>query len=268
MRNAPSSDNLLLGKGEVFFNRRNADGSYEGFRHMGNVETLELTTADDVLEKYSSMNAAASLYKRVTRRRDVTIRILADEFTERNLALALMGEVATSAAQAATPITGETLTDDAVLGGYYQTVALGPITAVTIDNVTATTTLVEGTDYEIHNAEVGIIHILPTAPGVADGDELSIDYTPTAYASGLTSVRGGTKTLVEGQLKFVPDPTVGPKILLEVWSVSLVPEGALGLISTEFAQMALVLSVQEDRANHPLEPLYRMTFLPSTAAQT
>jgi hypothetical protein len=255
---APNSDNLLLGKGEVFFNRKRDDGTFVGFRHMGNVETLELTTTDDVLEKYSSMDASSSLYKRVTRRRDAVLRVVADEFTPENLALVLMGETVAGTAQAATPVVGEVLTTSATRGAFYKTAKVGPITGVTVSGTGGA--LVLGTDYIIHNAAIGIIQILPGS-GVAPGSEVTISYTPTAYADGHTVVRGGTKTLVEGAVLFIPDPTVGPKIMLEVWSASVAPDGALGLISQEFGQMAMTMAVQADAANHPGEPLYRMTYL-------
>jgi hypothetical protein len=66
---------------------------------------------------------------------------------------------------------------------------------------------------------------------------------------------------VNGALLFVPDPVTGPKIMLEVWNVSVSPEGALGLISEEFAQLSLTMAVQADEAGHPTEPLYRATYL-------
>lgn len=256
----PSSDNLLLGKGEVFFNRIVA-GVSQGYRHMGNVETFELTTTDDVLEKYSSMVRTTPLYKRITRRRDVVLRAVLDEFDPQNLSLALMGDVVTSAAQPATPVVAEVLTTDALLGGFYKTALLGPITAVSLDNVTTPGALVAGVDYRIHDANVGIIQLLPTATALVAGDEISIDYTPTAYAAGLTQVRGGTQSLIEGSVLFKPDPATGPQIMVEIWKASVTPDGALGLISEEFAQMALSMAVQADTIGHPTEPLYRATYL-------
>jgi hypothetical protein len=62
---------------------------------------------------------------------------------------------------------------------------------------------------------------------------------------------------------FLPDPTTGPRMMVEVWSVSVTPDGALGLISNEFAQMGMTMAVQADRVSHPNEPLYRVTYLPN-----
>lgn len=255
---APSSENLLLGKGELFFNRQNDDGTYQGYKHMGNVETFELTTTDDVIEKYSSMNAAAGLYKRVTRKRDAVLRVISDEFTPENLALITMGEKNQTAAQAATAIVGEQLALLATPGAYYRTAKLGPVTGVAVKD--AATALVAGTDYVIANADIGIIQIKADyTPGAGP---LTIDYTPTAYADGLTQVRGGTKTNIEGALLFIPDPTTGPKMMVEVWSVSIAPDGALGFISDDFATLGLQMSAQADNVNHPDEPYYLITYIP------
>src|SRR5690606_27864297 len=157
------------------------------------------------------------------------------------------GEQSTAySAQAATPVTGESLTTAAELNGVYRTAKLGPITDVVVDNATDTEELVLGTDYEILNADVGLIRILPTATKVTTGESLTIDYTPTAYADGVITVKGGTKTNIEGSVLYVSDNTTGPQMMVEVWNVSVKPDGAMGLISEEFASMTLSMSVLED----------------------
>ncbi len=257
---SPNAENLLLGKGKVFFSRKEASGVAAGFRHLGNVETFELTTEDDVLEKFSSQYAAAPLLKSVSRRRSVALRLAFDEFSPFNLSLALMGTTVTSAAQPATAVVGEVMTLDVLKGGFYKTVKMGPITGVTVKQGAAT--LVLGTDYTIYDAVIGVIQILESSATVIDGSAITIDYTPTAYPSGLTTVRGGITSKIEGSVLFLPDPTTGPKMQVEVWSVSVRPDGALGLISEDFAQMGLTMAVQDDSTNHPTSPLYDITYLP------
>ena len=255
---APSSDLLMLGAGSVFFNLFDASGAPTGMYHLGNVTTFELTTEDDNLDKYQSMTKAKSLYKRVPRRRNVTLNISGDEFSPKNLALILQGTVSQTAAQVATPIAGEAL-GLWKIGAYYKTAMMGPITGVTVD--VAGTPAVLGTDYEIADPDFGIIHALPGS-AIVEGGAVTIDYTPTAYADGLTRVAGGTETNVRGSVLFAGDPTVGPKVLVEVWKVTVSPNGALGLISEEYATLGLTMAVESDSVNHPSEPLYRVTYLP------
>lgn len=255
---APSSELLMLGAGSVFFNRFDASGNPTGMLHLGNVTTFELTTEDDNLDKYQSMTRAKSLYKRVPRRRNVTLNISGDEFSPHNLALILQGEIAQTAAAAGAAVTGEAA-GLWKLGAYYKTTQMGPITAVTVN--VAGTPAVLGTDYEIADPDFGIIHALPGS-AIEEGGAVTLDYTPTAYAGGLTQVRGGTETNVRGSVLFAGDPTVGPKMLVEVWKVTISPNGALGLISEEYATLGLTAAVESDSVNHPTEPLYRVTYLP------
>lgn len=258
---APDSDNLLVGKGEVYFNRFDALGIGTGLRHLGNVDAMEITTADDNIDKYSNMSQDAPLYKRVARRRTVTIRLTLSEFTPENMAMVMMGTVVKTTTQAATAITGETLTTSAVLGAYYMFSKIGPHTSILIKK--GATTLVLGTDYVIKDPNLGIIQILETSSTVVAGDTLTADYTPTAYTAGeIVEVYGGESTTVEGSLLFVGDPVTGPRQRVEVWHVSFTPDGALGLISDEFASVGLTGSVLAEPVAHPNNKLYRSTFLP------
>lgn len=253
---SPDAENLLLGAGQVFFDRFDSNGASQGFRHLGNCETFEITTEDDLLDKNESMTRARALYKRVTRKRTTTIRIAADEFSLFNMALGLMGQENTHAAQVATPVVGESLDDETIQYAVYKTAKLGPITAVAVKFNAVAGTL--GVDYEILDANLGLIKILK----VSSADPVTIDYTPTAYASGWNEIRGGTESSINGALMFVGDPATGPKYMVEVWRVTITPDGAVGLISEEWGQFGLIAAVESDITNHPNEPLYKVTELP------
>jgi hypothetical protein len=258
---APSPDLLPVGKGQVLVNPYVA-GVLTQWRHLGNVEVFELTTEDDVLDKFSSMDKTSALYKRITRRRNVILRMTLSEYSPENLAMIAMG-TKSEITQAATPVVGEVLTADALLGAYYQLAKLGPYTAGPALTVTATP-LVLGTDYEITDPILGIIHILSTAVNVNDTDQIDVDYTPTAYTvgSGVVTVRGGTESVSEFAVKFISDPSSGPKTHVDVWRASSTPDGPIGLISEEWSTIQVQMAVQQDLVNHPTEPLYRVTVLP------
>lgn len=254
---APSSENLLLGKGQLYFDRFDGNGASTGRIHMGNIETFEITTADDNVEKFSSMSAGAPLYKRVNRRRTVTCKVTGDEFNPENLALMTMGSKA-YLTQAATAVVGEALAASTVPGAYLKTAKLGPISAVAVKFGGVAGVL--NTDYAIIDANVGIIRILPAT--IKTG-AVTIDYTPTAYATtAVPVVAGGDSGIIEGSLLFIGDPSAGPKVMVEVWKVSITPDGALGLISEDFATLALNMAIEADEANHPSSPLYDVTYLP------
>ena len=99
-------------------------------------------------------------------------------------------------------------------------------------------------------------------PGTILTGAVTVDYTPTAYADGLTQIAAGTESLVRAKVTFVGDPSAGPAVMVEIWDVQITPDGALGLISDDFATLGLQMAVQSDVANHPAAPLYQVTYLP------
>lgn len=248
----PSSDLLKLGAGELFFQRHDASGNpVSGFIHMGNVETLELTLNDDILIKRSSMSKGRPIYRKVTRSREVVLRAVADEFSPENLALALMGSLV-YAAQAATPVADKVLYADvpaaslgAALGGQYF--HLGALNVGTVSLSLGATALDED-DWVMHNAAMGVVRILPTSVVVTNGtNDLTASFTP-ALISGAVSpvVRGGTETEIHGSVLFIEDNGVGTNHIFRAWRVSTTPDGALGLISEDFAQFALNMTIEDD----------------------
>jgi hypothetical protein len=256
MRTAPSSENLLLGKGQLFFDRFDINGVGTGLKHMGNVTTFELSTSDDNVDKYSSMIAGAPLYKRVNRRRTQTLRIIGDEFHPENFALAAMGDVATLA-QAATAVVGEPISAVTVPGMYHMTAKLGPVSAVVVHFGAGAGVL--GVDYAVVDP-IGLIRILP---GTILTGAVTVDYTPTAYTTtnGPAVLSAGTAGVIAGRLVFLGDPTTGPRMKVEVHHVNITPDGAVGLISDDYAQMTLSAAALDDSINNPDAPIARITYL-------
>lgn len=266
---APDSNLLQLGKGQILFARFSNAGVRGNYFHLGNCEQFEIAIEADVLDKYSSMSRGTPLYKRVVRRQDTSLRIQMEEWSKENLALFLMGTVETYS-QAATPVVDEVLTTSAVLGGYYKLANLGPYTALTVQEATPTP-LVEGVDFRIVDPIVGIIQLLPGATAVADGETVEASYTPTAYtaATARSAIAGGTQSLIEGSLLFIPDPQSGQRWGCEVWRTSSTPDGALGMISEEFGTFSVQMGVQDDTVGtyggSATFPLYRMVHYPAAA---
>lgn len=274
---SPSTENLYRGAGEVLFSRFDDLGVPEGFEHMGNVDTFELTTADDKIQKRSSMTIARPIRAERTRQRTVTLRLVGDEFNARNMALMAMGEVV-DYTQTATPIVKEQLVAASSAGvsagvqkgKIYKTSKFNIGTASAFLNVS--TGLTVDLDWEVHSAAMGTIRILPDAPNVVPGGSLELSYTPLAVTSTspYKRVRGGTKSFIRGAILFVPDTSEGPPEAIQVWSVNMTPDGALALIPDEWGGWTLVATVEEDTAGRYggsiNEPLYAITELRAEAA--
>jgi hypothetical protein len=263
---APDADNLMLGKGKLYWKRFNTDGSAPpDWYLLGNCDTVEIGMNDDVLEKRSSMDAAAGILKRITKNRSVEVSIKGNDYALMNMALTLMGNESTLAAQTGGAVVSEALSGAAnlVLGAVYKT-ANRQISAVAVKQ--GATTLVLGTDYEILSAEIGLIRIKPTSVTADEAAAVTVDYTGAAIAADtVKTLKGATETQIEGALMFVGDPTSGPRYQVEFWYVSSTPDGTVPLIQDDWGEWGLKMAVQDDSTGQyggsAGEPYFRVTEL-------
>jgi hypothetical protein len=235
-----------VGKGKIWFDRFSTAGAKTGFERLGDCSSMTISMTDDVIEHKGSQDAVVKTMKKVMRGRTVQVKVTGHEFAIFNMALALMGDT-TEYTQAATAVTGEVLTTDAVKGRYYKT-AKRQIGSVTVTNNTTMMALVLNTDYTIFDADVGIIFIKADASGVTDGDEIEIDYTPVAITAGdgLARIRGGNTAVIEGQLLFVSDNTAGENKEVLVYRASVSPDGETPYITNEFGAWSLIFEALDD----------------------
>lgn len=256
---AENAADLLVGAGKLYFARFDASGvETTGLRFLGDASVLEITPAEDeVREHYSSSQAARPLLKRVPIRRKITFSATLYEYSPENVSLALMGDQF-DYIQANTAVTGEILSTVPVVGGIYGPTVKRAIGTITVKR--GATTVPSG-EYDVVDAELGLIHLhdVATTFSGATGN-LTIDYTPTAITTGQRpQVRGGTQSFIEGRLVYVPDPTAGPKQDIQVWHISMSPDGNLGVIADDFSEFKLKGQVLSDSANHPTAPYYLVT---------
>jgi len=251
---APNANNILLGRGAVYFDRFNASGVKQGKYHLGNVETFEITNTPDVREKFSSMDKDSGLLKQVTVRLDVDIKLTGSELNADNMALALFGTSSLFAQNGAT-LVDETISPagGTVQGRYYQT-AEREISAVTVDD-DAILVVDDGTNYVITDATVGIIKVV-VGGSIADGSVLTASYTSAAIANR-PQVAGANVAQIEGELTFVGDPAAGQAVEVVFWMASVTPDGPVALLGDDFGVWALNFKALDDKANHPNEPFYR-----------
>jgi hypothetical protein len=245
MKRSPHVDNIKLGKGQLFlFPIVNGVRAADAI-HFGNCQVFETGLEDETIEVKSSMNKSAATLKKVTSKRAITLRISGQEQSKANLALVTMG-TETTLNQTGGAVTAEPLAPVVVLGGYYQTAERG-ISLVSLEETTGPTPLVLGTDYEIVDAEAGIIRILETAVNVAAGDEVEIDYTSAAVTAA-DKVSIGTETVKEGTLLFLADNQSGDNVEVRLPRVSFTPEGNTGFISDEVGNWTLNGEILDDSA--------------------
>lgn len=246
---APDNTNLMLGAGELFFNRSDVD---QGFVHLGNCTSFQISFEDDQREITNRMTKSLGTYRKVTAKRTGRVAITGQEFSPKNQALVTMGSL-DALSQSSSSVTGEALATaaEAVEGATYKTDFRG-ISSVVLKQ--SATTLVVDNDYIIEDATMGLITILVGGSNWTDGIQIDADYSYAADTS--TTIRGGDTTNIYGSLIFKGDPAAGPAMDVEVWNISIEPEGGLEFIGEDFLEWNLNAEILDDSANHPNEPFY------------
>lgn len=256
----PSSENVVLGRGAVYFNRLDDSGALTGFRHLGNCDQFAIGVVPENLDMRDYTQQTSAPYKRVSINTELNLTVSGFEFDAFNLQLAFLGDAATFT-QASSTVTAEELAGTAVTGlqGKYFRLAKRSPTGLAIVQGTATHT--SGTDYSLVDSNLGLVKILEGG-AVADGTALEASYTAGTVAS-LEQVIGGVKTGIEGQLLFVPNNTTGPDNECAIHRVSLTPNGEVGLISDEWGKWTLQGAIQSDAAGQyggtVGDPFFRLT---------
>src|SRR3972149_5982307 len=95
MSEVVNGNNILLGRGKIYFDRLTSAGVRTGELFLGNCPTFEISPSADDIKKYSSAEAGAPLIASDVLRTTLSLRIIGDEFSKENLAMALFGDNST-----------------------------------------------------------------------------------------------------------------------------------------------------------------------------
>jgi len=251
MSETVNGNNILLGRGKIYFDRFDSSGARTGELFLGNCPTFEITPTSEDIKKYSSANKSADLIASDVLRTTLALRIVGDEFSKENLAMVLFGDTGTIS-QTGSTVTAETISG--VLQGRYYALSMRQVSLVTVTGTGGTPTYDENDDYTV-DAVTGRIYIVEGG-AIADGTEIEVDFTYGTIA--LPTVQGMTQTSIKGYLRFIGDPARGPKYECEIWRASIRADGAIGFISDEYASFTLTGDIESDAVNHPNEPHYRL----------
>lgn len=251
MPESVNGNNILLGRGKVYFDRFDASGNKTGELFLGNCPTFEITPSPEEIKKYSSADKTADLIASDVLRTSLALRIVGDEFSKENLAMALFGDTSTLAQ------TGSSVTNEAIAGvlqGRYYALSKRQVSSVTVTGPSGSPVYILNTDYKV-DAVTGRIYIVEGG-GIADAANIEVDFT---YATlSLPTIRGMNQTSVKGAVRFIADPARGPKYECQIWRASMRADGAIGFISDEYASFTLTGDIESDATNHPNEPHYRL----------
>ena len=204
MPESVNGNNILLGRGNVYFDRFDSSGNRTGELFLGNCPTFEITPSPEEIKKYSSANKTADLIASDVLRTTLALRIVGDEFSKENLAMALFGDTSTLSQTLGSasnyPFSG-------VLQGRYYPLPYRQVSSVAVTGPSGTPTYVLNTDYKV-DAVSGRIYIVEGG-GIADGANIEVDF---GYATiSLPTIRGMNQNSVKGAVRFISAAKASPQ---------------------------------------------------------
>ena len=254
---------VLLGRGKVYFDRFDAALKSSGERYLGDCDLFEITPAVEMKEKYSSADTAGGLLSRAVTRQTHEVSIQFSEISAENVALALLGATY-SLVQASGSVTAEVIGYAASPGiqmDRWYKLANRACSAFVVSK--GATPLTITTDYLVDLVNGRVLFITGGPVGVVAGDTtITCAYTKTSKT--YSQVLAGTHSTIYGKLVYIGDSLAGPNYHVEIWKVVMTPDGALGLISEDYASPKLKATVMNDATNHATSPYYTKTLIPTS----
>lgn len=246
-----SGENLKLGKGSLLLATIVA-GVEGAFDFVGNCEALEMSADVTKVQKYSSTQRSAPKIAEHVTRIGYTLTATLSEYTLDNLKKWYLGEASTKV-QAIGAGVSITFEDDEVQSGKFLNLNARNVTNVIVTR-DGSDVLTEDVDYVVF-ANAGLIQ-LRTAGAVVDGDTVEVTFDRPALT--INQVRLAKQASSICHLIYQSDDAntdgVGSQDRLEIWRVSVAPEGTLNYIGDDYGTFQITLGVLDDSANHPTDP--------------
>lgn len=242
MAATPGKD-YVLGKGRLFFEKF-APGTKVGSGELYFGNTPELSTSSDqsTLDHYDADAGLNVKDESVTIEDNMTGAFVTDNMNMENQALFFGGDIEKSTVTAATGLS-DSFTD--VVRGRWLQLGTGPLTPSGVRGVTnvvvkkGATTVAASGNYEV-DLELGRVYIEPDAAGIADGDDLTIEYDVEA---GTRDIVIGKGTEVRGALRFISANPVGSQTDYFWPYVKLTANGDFNLKGDEWLQIPFSFEV-------------------------
>ena len=203
---SPSTDNYTLGKGIVYFDKKNATtGLYEGERDLGNAPAFSFSIAVEKLEHYSSRGGLRTKDKEIISELTPSVAFTLDEVTKENLALLTLASL-NDVTQSAGVATAEEVTAHMDLRsslayrniGTTYTLGYDGGTVLFVPGETVSGVTGEGIVLSVTgDATSGTLVLLLTTAGFVDDESLTGDVAGAADADGTETASTVKNALVQ-----------------------------------------------------------------------
>lgn len=219
------------GQGKVLVAERDANGNAKAFRFLGNCSAVNLALQTDVLEHKESTSGQRLTDLRLIREKKAQLSIQMEEFSQKNLALAMYG---TDSAIAAGSVVSETFPTSLIVGDLVRTAKPDISAPVVTDSTGSPLTLTLNTDYRVFSAKHGTIEILNLGAYI---QPFKINYS-NAAAVNINMLTG---SLPERWFRFEGLNTADSDkpVLIEVYRVALDPLKEAAFLGDDILKMEL-----------------------------
>ena len=220
-----------LGSGKIY---ARAAGTVAARLEVGNASKLDLTVKEKKEKLGDYTKPGGGTYASVSRIEEVTAQMVLHDLNKTNVARAVFGT--------ASAVAGATVTDEVVKaykGGLSELAHIGP-SAVVVTNSSASTTYVEGVDYEVRPSGIFILD----AGAIADATDIKVDYTHLGYSQVEAMTTGAIvlEVLFEG----LNEANSGKPVIVDVYRMQLSPTKALALLGDKFSDLQVDAEVLKD----------------------
>jgi hypothetical protein len=234
--------NFTIGRGDLLFAEKKADGTLGGYRPIGNTPSFNLTVSSDSVQHFSSARGMRVQDRDVPVQTTYAANFETDDVSPKNLAALFLGDASIDAITSATAV-DETFTD--VEPGLQYQVGVSTAHPQGLRNIAnvvvkeGASTLVIDTDYTVDLA-LGIVTVVEGG-ALGSGDDMIVTYDRTAYSQN--SVASGA-TVKEGALKFIAYNPEGDDIDYLLPDIKLSPNGDFAIkADNDWEKMSFKVSV-------------------------
>lgn len=242
---------IKLGKGALFLDVY-ANGVPTGnYDFVGNVNSLNLSADITTAQLRSSTQASGALIDKRVLASEYTMAAACNEVTLNNIALFMLGTRNTKAQSLGTD---QEVRFTNVKPGQAHDVGARNITNAQLFRQGNSSPLAIDVDYTL-DAAYGIFKSIVGGQILEDDDLIANFDKPAASIQQVRIASAASKT---AKLLYVADDANedgrGAKDRLELWRVSVVPDGDFGFIGDDYASFNLQFSILSDGTTHPTDP--------------
>jgi hypothetical protein len=219
--------NYVLGRGDLYFAQKRADGTLAGERMIGNTPDFSLSMSSNSVKHYSSARGIRTQDREVPISVDYSAKYTTDDVNGPNLANLFFGSAETVSVTAIT--NGDETFTDVEQGLAYQ---LGMSVANPAGIQQVSTVVVKvGTDVQVLNTDytldTALGRVVPVVGGgIADGDNMQVTWHSAAQSQERVA---SSNTPVEGALRFISFNAEGEDRDWYLPDVKLTPNGDLAI---------------------------------------